>query len=1699
MVPEQGVEFQPAVDEGLTYAEGGRMTLFDWGSGGQEAPPSGPRYQGTTEPRGSANWGQQSSREIFTGKGGTRGKGGVTDASRSELDLGMSGGQEAPPTGAKPPTTGGTRSGANWGRGPDDPLYTGKGGTRGKGGVTDASRSEMPTSMEDWRDAVSKFKGSRQTTNKLRPLGLDDFIEERAPLLPQTGTSMELHQTIDLGESGGIMSAEAAREPMIVPNVEGWSAETAYAGYPHKILWKVLTQEKTLPEVVADAFKENVLGGWKQAAQEVIEMNKELLQEYIPSATTVKDAYNAAFDPATQKIVSGGTPEVQQAISEARTIRDEIKAAGGAKAYFAAKDDGGAALAEFQRVQQIELSETERVAGMSTAPDVPQMPDAPPVSKTLAEMDAEWKELVKDAHDDPAFDGFDWSPTDIADAELELEDAEEVLEQMAFDLEMQDVVGDVQAAGETREAFMARVTGRPAPEGVKAPWVAKIEKALTPDEFHGVNSPQAHRNMMDHDPDMSMGEYVEYRRIEFPSDAVVEDQPALEMAVIRDFAEEAVQDQYLEMAKIVDDDLALNAEFGAELPSQHELLTMDERLDSKFFNKWVVARESQYYSEGIYGEGVEMQTIGLGKPQLFKNVAKSADRAFTRMNAHGITASRPVITPGDNMFTGGNPRALTQTLVADIQMEELGVTDFAALQQVVGPKVPVLQEMQIGDLEPAQLTPFDGIMAKTTPEGVEMELRVIPLPSFDLEEKMEMLPEDAELMEAREISEWSSEFEELTAWVEGGMVEEAVEEGFMNRVVSSAAGQAATESAGMLIGMGVEALQMADTMEGIWKKNVLEPWEAENEYNYRYIEQKEGYINMYKALGYIQIKAPHVNLVWWPAYVKQQGLTKYVMAWEDIHETEHIIQLDHAQVLMIRDADGNAIKKSDTPPPGFTHRWGPLSHKNMKPLGFVPDFAMGPFIHNQFTYQTRVWVYDDGRIGRWWRKGHGEVGTWNIGVLTGAAPYLFRQCIVMTAEGRKRGWPEYYRGEDLWLLLKPTDVTWGEDSPYDPKPGQLMFWLAVRPDTILLSDSKEVRAACLAHNLSNVYFRNRSGPFHKQGEDPSDTIPDPGDTAGPPPAPPGPPPPPAATDPGYDFGKTEQDKCEDQPAHYWDPWLEECVAQGITDTAEEEVTAPQKPAKYVPGPDDIDPSTLEPGDWYHSWHHDGVVQLKRYEIDVMTRFKWYTEGTITLYSEDRANAPESYAHPPYDKSDYVQRAALAEKGWGTFERMPDHWDWYKSPPEFAEFNAQYVWDKDTMRYMPWKFDGKEYTLTDNGKKLNVDDIYYITVYKPTVFTPLEEPKPDLSPFSTIIPTYFGSRRRLGADTLVFTDKASSQNWDWQRLLDWFTVLFKTYFGIGVGSKDRSAIPGFEFGMDTVAARGRRNYPNDPKKRPWKVFIDQREEPTGNPTNPEDFGWTGVEGGGIRMIRLVLKRDGWPWRELEQGDPVFNLLYPFLLEKGDHGRHAKELTQDELNSREGVLEQIEAWLVAYHQRQVREGHGTLQALLAADENYQAFVAELEAIRIEDTRRNPKGAAAPPEQPPDFEQAASEKPKPRVKPDDLPTGDRQFDQTFNPVPRRDYVHAERRGQLPFFPIGVWVQFRIDSKAERLLSERKGYKRTLFGVIESRNMSTSRKVTYYVFCPVLNRRYSVKVGMIAPATSIDEVSFLSRNSNLTRSTRF
>ena len=75
--------------------------------------------------------------------------------------------------------------------------------------------------------------------------------------------------------------------------------------------------------------------------------------------------------------------------------------------------------------------------------------------------------------------------------------------------------------------------------------------------------------------------------------------------------------------------------------------------------------------------------------------------------------------------------------------------------------------------------------------------------------------------------------------------------------------------------------------------------------------------------------------------------------------------------------------------------------ESTEPLGYVPDMAMvqyaGKSWHKQGKYhkywgsdQKRIWVYDDGSIGRFAYMGHGEAEV-EVPHLTGPAPYLWRQ------------------------------------------------------------------------------------------------------------------------------------------------------------------------------------------------------------------------------------------------------------------------------------------------------------------------------------------------------------------------------------------------------------------------------------------------------------------------------------------------------------------------------------------------------------------------------------------------------------------------------------------------------------------------------------------------------------------------------------
>ena len=75
--------------------------------------------------------------------------------------------------------------------------------------------------------------------------------------------------------------------------------------------------------------------------------------------------------------------------------------------------------------------------------------------------------------------------------------------------------------------------------------------------------------------------------------------------------------------------------------------------------------------------------------------------------------------------------------------------------------------------------------------------------------------------------------------------------------------------------------------------------------------------------------------------------------------------------------------------------------------------------------------------------------------------------------------------------------------------------------------------------------------------------------------------------------------------------------------------------------------------------------------------------------------------------------------------------------------------------------------------------------------------------------HFASRRRLAADTLIFTDPDKSDNWNWDLILVGFKEVMNLY-GFGVGSK-KPQIPGFPYAMDTIMQRGR-------GKKPWNVLV-----------------------------------------------------------------------------------------------------------------------------------------------------------------------------------------------------------------------------------------------------------------------------------------
>ena len=73
----QGVEMGED-DPLIETVEDGRMTVFDWGTDGQTAPPSGTSAVISDNERSAANWGHQPTDPTYKGPRGTRGKGGPT-------------------------------------------------------------------------------------------------------------------------------------------------------------------------------------------------------------------------------------------------------------------------------------------------------------------------------------------------------------------------------------------------------------------------------------------------------------------------------------------------------------------------------------------------------------------------------------------------------------------------------------------------------------------------------------------------------------------------------------------------------------------------------------------------------------------------------------------------------------------------------------------------------------------------------------------------------------------------------------------------------------------------------------------------------------------------------------------------------------------------------------------------------------------------------------------------------------------------------------------------------------------------------------------------------------------------------------------------------------------------------------------------------------------------------------------------------------------------------------------------------------------------------------------------------------------------------------------------------------------------------------------------------------------------------------
>ena len=171
-----------------------------------------------------------------------------------------------------------------------------------------------------------------------------------------------------------------------------------------------------------------------------------------------------------------------------------------------------------------------------------------------------------------------------------------------------------------------------------------------------------------------------------------------------------------------------------------------------------------------------------------------------------------------------------------------------------------------------------------------------------------------------------------------------------------------------------------------------------------------------------------------------------------------------------------------------------------------------------------------------------------------------------------------------------------------------------------------------------------------------------------------------------------------------------------------------------------------------------------------------------------------------------------------------------------------------------------------------------------------------APPVTIIPKYFPQpkRRRLAGEGLAFKDIETSDNWDWDLLVEWYRRVFQ-YLGYSPSSREKGVPPGFGTSMDTVMARGRSN-----RGGAAKVFLAP-DSATQGPLNGLKFDFRKDNDGGMDALHLALRSRGFTAGSEGVTMPPEDLMYIFLRDADDKGSPVSGFTDAELAARMGMLQ------------------------------------------------------------------------------------------------------------------------------------------------------------------------------------------------------